>query len=142
MPKIYWFNSNYVHLNNAISNQLFDILKTSKRNWRKDVFLIDINELQKISDNRSDKIIYPICNYIHNQGCDIIVNLPIDNTDIHCDFKQKIGNKNLKEIYLFTRSNVNSELKKNSDFNLDATNHSINYLFNKMINWIVTFDKI
>ena len=81
---IYWFTGQPSSGKTTLGNKLYKFLKTEKRNWRRDVFHIDGDDLRKLTVNKdySDKgretnirNAQMIAEYAHNNGCDVVVSV-------------------------------------------------------------------
>ena len=107
---IYWFTGQPSSGKTTLGNKLYKFLKTEKRNWRRDVFHIDGDDLRKLTVNKdySDKgretnirNAQMIAEYAHNNGCDVVVSVVAPFRKLREEFKDKIST-DIAEIYLHT----------------------------------------
>ena len=70
----------------VLGKKLHSFLKTEKRNWRRDVFHLDGDDLRELTVNKdySEKgriqnirNAQMITQYLHNNGCDVVVSLVV-----------------------------------------------------------------
>ena len=107
---IYWFTGQPSSGKTTLGNKLYKFLKTEKRNWRRDVFHIDGDDLRKLTVNKdySDKgretnirNAQMIAEYVHNNGCDVVVSVVAPFRKLREEFKDKLSS-DIVEIYLHT----------------------------------------
>ena len=105
---IYWFTGQPSSGKTTLGNKLYKFLKTEKRNWRRDVFHIDGDDLRNITTNkdysskgRENNIItaQKIAHFVSNKNFIVIVALVAPYLKIREDFKSITP---VSEIYLHT----------------------------------------
>jgi adenylylsulfate kinase-like enzyme len=81
------------------SRKLKEFLQTEKRNWRKDVFHIDGDDLRELTLNKDYSEAGRIQNiknaqilsyFLNNKGCDIVVSLVAPYRELREEFKKII----------------------------------------------------
>ncbi len=145
---IYYFTGKDKSGNAPLGAKLHKFLQAERRNWRRDVFYIDGELLQTIfkTKNNTDterkhniNIAHGVVEFIHSNGCDIVVVLDIPYLNIRESFKEKLG-KELVEIYTHSSSTDKNEespefIEPESNFiDINTTRDSINTSFSKLIN--------
>ena len=105
---IYWFTGQPSAGKTTLGTKLHRFLKTEKRNWRRDVFHLDGDNLRELTVNKdyTDKgretnirNAQMIAEYLHNNGCDVVVSLVAPYRWLREEFKAR---HNVNEIYLHT----------------------------------------
>ena len=106
---IYWFTGQPAHGKTVLGKKLVELLRTEKRNWRKDVFHLDGDDLRALTINKdyseqgrinNIRNAQMIAEYLHNNGCDVVVSLVAPYEWLREEFKEKIGFDNFQEFYL------------------------------------------
>ena len=107
---IYWFTGQPGAGKTVLGTKLKEFLQTEKRNWRKDVFHIDGDDLRaltinqdyseegRIQNNRNAQL---LAQFLQNKGCDVVVTLVSPYKQMRDAFKEFIGN-DIVEIYVHT----------------------------------------
>ena len=107
---IYWFTGQPGSGKTIQANKLKEFLQTEKRNWRKDVFHIDGDDLRELTLNKdyseagrrkNIELAQQIAQYLNNKNEDVLVSLVSPYKDQREKFKEKMGN-NLVESYIHT----------------------------------------
>ena len=91
---IYWFTGQPSAGKTTLGTKLHRFLKTEKRNWRRDVFHIDGDNLRELTINKdyTDKgretnirNAQMMAEYLHGNGCDVVVSLvsPIPESNVN-----------------------------------------------------------
>jgi CO dehydrogenase nickel-insertion accessory protein CooC1 len=112
---IYWFTGQKGVGKTLLAQKLKELLQTEKRNWRRDVFLIDGDE------NYSVEHAQIISNFLISNNVDGIVSLT---------------SPNLKQREIFnTAPEVNY-------FDVDTTSDNVNQSFNKLVHFLRAANKI
>ena len=75
---VYWFTGQPAHGKTVLAKKLHNFLKTEKRNWRKDVFHLDGDDLRELTVNKdyspegrinNIRNAQMIAEYLHTKGC-------------------------------------------------------------------------
>lgn len=155
---IYWICGESATGKTTLGIKLHKFLKTEKRNWRRDVFHIDEEQLREIFQNtdysdigirNSIKTTQGLVEYLHSQGCDVIVSLVTPYLNLREEFKEKF-NANMVEIYLHTTeqreqthfSNVVFEPPVSNFIDINTTKDSPNTSFSKIITNLHKINKL
>ena len=156
---IYWFTGQPGAGKTILGKKLHNFLKTEKRNWRRDVFHLDGDDLRELTVNKNyteeGRIInirnaQMITEYLHNNGCDVVVSLVAPYEWLREEFKEKIGLHEFQELYVHTseereRDHFHSKdyIAPTKDFlDVDTTNISPNDSFSKIINKLTKLNKL
>ena len=156
---IYWFTGNASAGKTTLAKKLHNFLKTEKRNWRKDVFHLDGDDLRALTVNEeyseqgrvlNVKNAQMIAEYLHMNGCDVVVSMISPYRLQREEFKSKLANGDFQEIYIHT-----SDERANSNFkvahyepplenflDIDTTKDSPNVSFSKIITQLDSINKI
>lgn len=106
---IYWFTGQPGHGKTVLGKKLHKFLQTEKRNWRKDVFHLDGDHLRELTFNKdyseqgrinNIRNAQMIAEYLHNNGCDVVVSLVAPYRWLREEFKERIGYGNFQEFYV------------------------------------------
>jgi len=155
---IYFFIGQPTSGKTTLGKKLHKLLKTEIRNWKHDVFHIDGDEFRELYKNtdyteagRRKNILdaQRLAEFLHTNGCDVVVSLVTPYLDLRESFKEKIGN-NIVEIFLHTteiRGREHYHVPKfetpESNFiDIDTTKHSPELSFSKLINNLKKIDKL
>jgi len=155
---IYWFTGQPGAGKTVLGTKLKDFLQTEKRNWRKDVFHIDGDNLRELTLNKDYSEIGRIQNiknaqllayFLQNKNCDIVVSLVAPYKDLREEFKEVCGNT-IVEIYVHTNRKRNREEFKVKEyqapeenfFDMDTTSDNPTQSFTKLIHYLKEVDKL
>ena len=155
---IYWFTGQPGAGKTVLGTKLKDFLQTEKRNWRKDVFHIDGDDLRELTLNKDYSEAGRIQNiknaqllayFLQNKGCDIVVSLVAPYKDLREEFKT-VCNSNIVEIYVHTNRKRNREEFKVKEyqapeenfFDMDTTSDNPTQSFTKLIHHLRETDKL
>lgn len=155
---IYWFTGQPSSGKTTLGNKLYKFLKTEKRNWRRDVFHIDGDDLRKLTVNKdySDKgretnirNAQMIAEYVHNNGCDVVVSVVAPFRKLREEFKDKLSS-DIVEIYLHTTEKRERYKFRAKDYeapeinfiDIDTTEDSPDISFSKIINHLHKLEKL
>ena len=155
---IYWFTGQPSSGKTTLGNKLYKFLKTEKRNWRRDVFHIDGDDLRKLTVNKdySDKgretnirNAQMIAEFAHNNGCDVVVSVVAPFRKLREEFKDKIS-VDMVEIYLHTTEKRERYKFRAKDYeepeinfvDIDTTSDSPDMSFSKIINHLHKLEKL
>ena len=148
---IYWFTGQPGAGKTVLGKKLLSIIQTEKRNWRKDVFHLDGDDLRNLTVNKdyaekgrveNIKRAQMITEYLHNNGCDVIVSLVAPYRWLREEFKEKIGLENFQEFYVHTtekreRDHFHTKVYESPQtefMDVDTTIDSIEKSFSKIVN--------
>jgi adenylylsulfate kinase-like enzyme len=155
---IYWFTGQPGAGKTVLGTKLKDFLQTEKRNWRKDVFHIDGDDLRELTLNKDYSETGRIQNiknaqllayFLQNKNCDIVVSLVAPYKDLREQFKEACGNT-IVEIYVHTNRKRNREEFKVKEyqapeenfFDMDTTSDNPTQSFTKLIHYLKEVDKL
>jgi adenylylsulfate kinase-like enzyme len=149
---VYWFTGQPGAGKTVLATKLKELLQTEKRNWRKDVFHIDGDELRELTLNKdyseagrvqNIKNAQIIANFVHNKGCDVVVSVVAPYREQREEFKKELGER-IVEFYVHTKSKRERDSFKVKEyeepldnfFDVDTTKDNPNQSFNKIIHYL------
>jgi adenylylsulfate kinase-like enzyme len=155
---IYWFTGQPGAGKTVLGTKLKDFLQTEKRNWRKDVFHIDGDNLRELTLNNdyseagrieNIKNAQLLAYFLQSNECDIVVSLVAPYKDLREEFKEVCGNT-IVEIYVHTNRKRNREEFKVKEyqapeenfFDMDTTSDNPTQSFTKLIHYLKEVDKL
>ena len=155
---IYWFTGQPGAGKTTIGTKLKDLLQTEKRNWRKDVFHIDGDDLRALTLNKDYSETGRIQNiknaqllayYLQAKGCDVVVSLVSPYKELREEFKTECG-ENIVEIYVHTNRKRLRDAYKVEDyqspeenfFDLDTTSENPTQSFTRLVHHLREIDKL
>jgi adenylylsulfate kinase-like enzyme len=155
---IYWFTGQPGAGKTVLGTKLKDFLQTEKRNWRKDVFHIDGDDLRELTLNKDYSETGRIQNiknaqllayFLQNKNCDIVVSLVAPYKELREEFKAVCGDT-IVEIYVHTNRKRNREEFKVKEyqapeenfFDMDTTSDNPTQSFTKLIHYLKEVDKL
>ena len=155
---IYWFTGQPGAGKTVLGTKLKDFLQTEKRNWRKDVFYIDGDNLRELTLNKDYSEAGRIQNiknaqllayFLQNNECDVVVSLVAPYKELREEFK-KICETNIIEIYVHTNRKRQREQFKvegyeapeTNFFDMDTTSDNPTQSFTKLIHHLREIDKL
>lgn len=155
---IYWFTGQPSSGKTTLGKKLHRFLETEKRNWRKDVFHIDGDDLRKLTSNKdySDsgrenniRTAQTMAQYIHNNNCDVVVSLVAPFRALREELKEKMG-VDMVEIYVHTTERRERYKYRVRDYeapeinfiDVDTTKDSPDTSFSKIINHLHKLEKL
>ena len=106
---IYWFTGQPGSGKTIQATKLKELLQTEKRNWRKDVFHIDGDDLRELTLNKDYSEAGRVQNiknaqllafYLNAKGCDVVVSLVSPYRELREQLKAEC---NTTEIYCHTK---------------------------------------
>jgi len=100
---IYWFTGQRGVGKTVLGTKLRDFLQTEKRNWRKDVFLIDYEHPSQLGQAQI------ISTFLLENNCDVVVAITDTSKQNREEFKSLI-NENIVEIYVHNSRKKNKQL--------------------------------
>tara|TARA_B110000858_G_C17641457_1_gene398286 strand:- start:37 stop:510 length:474 start_codon:yes stop_codon:yes gene_type:complete len=156
---VYWFTGQPGAGKTVLGSKLHSFLKTEKRNWRKSVFHLDGDDLRKLTINKdyspegrinNIKNAQMITEYLHNQGCDVIISLVAPYRWLREEFKERIGFENFQEFYIHTTEKRERDHFHAKDYeapelefiDVNTTKDNPNTSFSKIINHLNKLDKL
>ena len=156
---IYWFTGQPAHGKTVLGKKLHNFLKTEKRNWRKDVFHLDGDHLRQLTFNKdyseqgrinNIRNAQMIAEYLHNNGCDVVVSVVAPYRWLREEFKERIGYSNFQEIYVHCSEPRERDHFKVEDYeppvvefiDIDTTKDSPQESFSKIINYLNKVNKL
>jgi adenylylsulfate kinase-like enzyme len=108
---VYWFTGQPGAGKTVLAKKLHKFLQTEKRNWRKNVFHLDGDDLRELTINKdyseqgrinNIRNAQMITEYLHNNRCDVVVSLVSPYRWLREEFKEKIGYGDFQEFYIHT----------------------------------------
>jgi len=140
---IYWFTGQSGVGKTVLANKLKDFLQTQKRNWRKDVFLIDFEHHSQLGEAQI------ISTFLLENKCDVVVAIT-DTSKQHRDEFKALINDRFVELYIHSNRKKSKELAKVSGyeaptenfFDIDTTSDNPTQSFTKLIHHLGKIDKL
>jgi adenylylsulfate kinase-like enzyme len=149
---IYWFTGQPSSGKTVLATKLKELLQTEKRNWRKDVFHIDGDDLRELTLNKdyskqgriqNIKNAQIIANYLHHKGSDVVVSVIAPYRWQREEFKKELGN-NIVEFYVHTTQKRERDHFKVDGYeppeenfiDVDTTKDNPNTSFNKIVHYL------
>ena len=154
---IYWFTGQPGAGKTVQGTKLKEFLQTEKRNWRKDVFHIDGDDLRELTLNKdyteqgriqNIKNAQLLAYFLQAKGCDVVVSLVSPYRELREEFK-KICGDTIVEIYVHTNRKRNREQFKVEGyeapefnfFDLETTSENPVQSFTKLIHHLKEIEK-
>jgi len=155
---IYWFTGQPGAGKTVLGTKLKEFLQTEKRNWRRDVFHIDGDDLRALTLNvdyseagriQNIKNAQLLAHFLQNKGCDVVVSLVSPYKDMRDEFKEFIGN-DIVEIYVHTNRKrqreqfkvENYQTPEEKFFDVDTTSETPIQSFTRLIHYLRETEKI
>jgi len=140
---IYWFTGQRGVGKTVLANKLKDFLQTQKRNWRKDVFLIDSEHHSQLGEAQI------ISTFLLENNCDVVVAIT-DVSKQHRDEFKALINDRIIELYVHSNRKKSKELTKvtgyeaptENFFDIDTTSDNPTQSFTKLIHHLGKVDKL
>lgn len=140
---IYWFTGQRGVGKTVLGTKLRDFLQTEKRNWRKDVFLIDYEHPSQLGQAQI------ISTFLLENNCDVVVAITDTSKHNREEFKSLI-NENIVEIYVHNSRKKNKQLvtldgyepPTENFFDLDTTSDNSTQSFTKLIHHLRETNKL
>jgi adenylylsulfate kinase-like enzyme len=140
---IYWFTGQSGTGKTVLGTKLRDFLQTEKRNWRKDVFLIDLPHHSQLGEAQI------ISSFLLENNCDVVVTIT-DASKSHRDEFKALVDDNIIEIYVHSNRKKAKDLPKvdgyepptENFFDLDTTSDNPTQSFNRLIHYLREIDKL
>jgi adenylylsulfate kinase-like enzyme len=140
---IYWFTGQTATGKTVLATKLRDFLQTEKRNWRKDVFLIDFPHHSQLSQAQI------ISTFLSENNCDVVVAMT-DTSKKHREEFKSLLNENIVEIYVHSNRKKSKDLPKvdgyesptENFFDLDTTSDNSTQSFTKLIHYLKEVNKL
>jgi adenylylsulfate kinase len=155
---IYWFTGQPGAGKTVLGTKLKEFLQTEKRNWRKDVFHIDGDDLRELTLNQdyteqgriqNIKNAQLLAYFLQNKGCDVVVSLVAPYKELREEFKKVCGDT-IVECYVHTNRKRQREQFKVEGyeppevnfFNIDTTSETPVQSFTRLIHYLRENDKL
>jgi adenylylsulfate kinase-like enzyme len=140
---IYWFTGQRGVGKTVLGTKLRDFLQTEKRNWRKDVFLIDYPHHSQLAEAQI------ISTFLSENNCDVVVAMT-DVSKQHREEFKSLLNENIVEIYIHSNRKKSKDLQKvdgyepptENFFDLDTTSDNSTQSFTKLIHHLKEINKL
>ena len=156
---IYWFTGQPGAGKTVLGSKLHSFLRTEKRNWRKDVFHLDGDDLRELTTNKdyseqgrinNIRNAQMITEFVHKNECDVVVSLVAPYRWLREEFKERIGYENFQEIFVHTtekRERDHFHVKEYEApevefIDVDTTKDNPDKSFSKIINHLTKLKKI
>ena len=156
---IYWFTGQPAHGKTVLGKKLVELLRTEKRNWRKQVFHLDGDDLRELTINKdyseqgrinNIRNAQMIAEYLSKNGCDVVVSLVAPYRWLREEFKERIGSDNFQEFYVHTTQPRERdhfkvegyEAPEENFMDVDTTKDNPNQSFNKIVNYLTENNKL
>jgi adenylylsulfate kinase-like enzyme len=140
---IYWFTGQSGTGKTVLGTKLRDFLQTQKRNWRKDVFLIDFPHHSQLGQAQTISV------FLLENKCDVVVSMTDISKQSREEFKALLGD-NIIEIYVHSNRKKSKDLPKvdgyesptDNFFDIDTTSDNPTQSFTKLIHYLGEIDKL
>jgi len=156
---VYWFTGQPGAGKTVLGKKLHSFLKTEKRNWRQSVFHLDGDDLRELTVNKdyskkgrveNIRRAQMITEFLHNNGCDVVVSLVAPYRKLREELKQKIGYENFQEFYIHCSDPRERDHFHAKDYqqpeiefiDIDTTKDSPEKTFSKIINHLNELKKL
>ena len=156
---IYWFTGHPGAGKTVLGSKLHSFLRTEKRNWRKDVFHLDGDDLRELTTNKdyseqgrinNIRNAQMIAEFVHKNECDVVVSLVAPYRWLREEFKERIGYENFQEIFVHTtekRERDHFHVKEYEApevefIDVDTTKDNPDKSFSKIINHLTKLKKL
>lgn len=156
---IYWFTGQPAAGKTVLGSKLHSFLRTEKRNWRKDVFHLDGDDLRELTTNKdyseqgrinNIRNAQMITEFVHKNECDVVVSLVAPYRWLREEFKERIGYENFQEIFVHTtekRERDHFHVKEYEApevefIDVDTTKDNPDKSFSKIINHLTKLKKL
>jgi len=156
---VYWFTGQPSAGKTTLAKKLHSFLKTEKRNWRRDVFHLDGDDLRELTVNKdyseqgrinNNRNAQMIVKYLHNNGCDVVVSLVAPFRELREELKDEIGFSDFQEfdIHCFDARERDHFHVKDYEapevefIDIDTTKDSPDQSFSKIINYLTKLNKL
>jgi adenylylsulfate kinase len=155
---VYWFTGQPGAGKTVLGKKLHKFLETEKRNWRKNVFHLDGDNLRDITNNKdyseegrknNIRTAQTIVEYLHLNRCDIVVSLVAPFIELREELKDKIG-PDMVEIFVHTTESRERDHFHVKDYeppqvnfiDINTTKDSPDISFSKLINHLNKLKKL
>lgn len=149
---VYWFTGQPGAGKTVLATKLKELLQTEKRNWRKDAFHIDGDNLRELTMNKdysekgrvqNIKNAQIIANYLHHNKCDVVISVVAPYRSQREEFKKELGT-NIVEFYIHTTQKRERDHFKVDGYeepvenfvDVDTTKDNPNTSFNKIVHYL------
>lgn len=149
---VYWFTGQPGAGKTVLATKLKELLQSEKRNWRKEVFHIDGDNLRELTLNKdyseegriqNIKNAQIIANFLHHNKVDVVISVVAPYRWLREEFKKELGN-NLIEFYVHTTQKRERDHFKVDGYepplenfvDVDTTKDNPNTSFNKIVHYL------
>ena len=156
---IYWLTGQPAHGKTVLGKLLVELLKTEKKNWRKDVFHLDGDDLRELTINidyspegRVNNIrnAQMIAEYVSKNECDVVVSLVAPYEWLREEFKERIGLDSFEEFYVHCstpreRDHFHAKdyvAPQKNFFDVDTTKDNPKQSFTKIVSYLREKNKL
>jgi adenylylsulfate kinase-like enzyme len=156
---IYWLTGQPAHGKTVLGKLLVELLKTEKRNWRKDVFHVDGDDLRALTINKdyteqgrinNIRRAQLLAEYLSSKGCDVVVSLVAPYEWLRQEFKERIGLDNFEEFYVHCSEERERDHFHSKDyvspqkdfFDVDTTKDNPKQSFTKIVSYLRDKEKL
>lgn len=152
--RIYWFTGDASN-SRELAKKLHTLLQSEKRNWRRDVFYLDSEQLRTLTNNTdytdsgiTNHITHlqMITEYLHTNGCDVVVSDISPFKEIREAFKHKIGLVSFSEFYVHNSKQPLDytiyEVPTENFISVDTFRTNIELSFGSIVNYLIDNNKL
>ena len=157
--RVYWFTGQPAHGKTVLGKKLHHLLQSERRNWRKDVFHLDGDDLRALTVNKdyseqgrinNIRNAQMIAEYVSNSGSDVVVSLVAPYRWLREEFKERIGLDRFQEFYVHCsepreRDHFHAkdyEAPEENFLDVDTTVDSPDESFATIVNYLRENDKL
>lgn len=135
---VYFLTGPFGIYRDELALKLYDFIKTQKRNWRKDVFLITP------ADSLNEEYCKFLTQYLHKNNCDVILSLESPNRDEREAFKLEFLPNKFQEIYVDSKEFMKHdyEIPKNNFIQINSDNVEITLAFSNLLIQLESIKKL
>jgi adenylylsulfate kinase-like enzyme len=156
---IYWLTGQPAHGKTVLGKLLVELLKTEKKNWRKDVFHLDGDDLRELTINKdyspegrvnNIRNAQMIAEYVSKNECDVVVSLVAPYEWLREEFKERIGLDSFEEFYVHCstpreRDHFHAKdyvAPQKNFFDVDTTKDNPKQSFTKIVSYLREKNKL
>jgi adenylylsulfate kinase-like enzyme len=152
--RIYWFTGEASN-SRELAKKLHTLLQSEKRNWRRDVFYLDSEELRTITNNKDYtdsgtinhiRHLQMVTQYLHTNGCDVVVSDVSPYKEVREEFKARIGLTNFSEFYVHNSKKPLDYVKYGKPtenfISVDTFRNNTELSFGSIVNYLIDNHKL
>jgi adenylylsulfate kinase-like enzyme len=152
--RIYWFTGEASN-SRELAKKLHTLLQSEKRNWRRDVFYLDSEELRNLTNNtdytdsgtiKHISHLQMIAQYLHITGCDVVVSDVSPFKELREQFKHKIGLSSFSEFYVHNSKKpldyVKYGVPTENFISVDTHRNNSELSFGSIVNYLIDNHKL